>query len=64
MRIITKKRIDKITKKLAENEIIGIKHIHNTDAYTKFAENNDDIAVEICGNIGIHMLQEYLEKKE
>ena len=64
MRIITKKRINKIMKKLAENEIIGIKHIYDSDAYTKFTENNDDIAVEMCGNVGIHMLQEYLEKEE
>lgn len=63
MRIITKKRINKIMKKLAENEIIGIKYVHDSNEYTKFSENNDDIAVEICGKIGIHMIQEYLEKE-
>ena len=48
-------------KKLAENQIIGLKHIYDSDTYAKFSENNDDIAVEICGKRGINLLQEHFK---
>lgn len=61
MKIITKKKLDRILKRLAENEIIGIEHIYDSNKYVKFVENIDDIAVDLCGNIGIHMLQKHME---
>lgn len=60
MKIITKKKADEILKRITANEIIGIEYINDTEAHTKFSENNADIAFEIGGIKGMTKIQNTL----
>ena len=63
MKIITKKKADEILKRIAANEIIGIEHIKDVEAHTKFIENNADIAFEIGGVKGMTKIQNTLKER-
>lgn len=63
MKIITKKKADEILKRIAANEIIGIEHIKDVEAHTKFIENNADIAFEIGGAKGMTKIQNTLKQR-
>ena len=63
MKIITKKKADEILKRITANEIIGIEYIDDIDAYTKFSENNADIAFEVGGIKGMTKIQNTLKMR-
>ena len=63
MKIITKKKADKILKRIAANEIIGIEQMNDIKAFTKLSENNADIAFEIGGIKGMTKIQNTLKRR-
>ena len=63
MKIITKKKADEILKRITANEIIGIECMDDIEAYTKFSENNVDIAFEIGGIKGMTKIQNTLKRR-
>ena len=63
MKIITKKKADEILKRITANEIIGIECIEDIEAYTKFIENNADIAFEVGGIKGMTKIQNTLRRR-
>ena len=63
MKIITKKKADEILKRITANEIIGIECIEDIEAYTKFIENNANIAFEVGGIKGILKVRNTLERR-
>ena len=63
MKIITKKKADEILKRITANEIIGIECIEDIEAYTKFIENNADIAFEIGGIKGMTKIKNTLKRR-
>ena len=63
IKILSKKKCEEILKRIAANEIIGIKHIKDVEAHTKFIENNADIAFEIGGAKGMAKIQNTLKER-
>ena len=63
MKILTKKKADEILKRITANEIIGIEHINDIEAHTKFIGNNADIALEIGGIEGLTKVQNTLARR-
>lgn len=63
MKILTKKKVDEILKRIAENEILASESIMDIKAYDKVVENNAEMAFLIGGLNGINKVRYTLYKR-
>jgi type III secretory pathway component EscV len=62
MKILTKKKVDEILKRIAENDIIAVKSVGDFEAFEKHADNNAEVVFLVGGIRGLSKVKKILER--